>query len=125
MKKYMLLQEDTKMLGSAKLFRIRAVTELCNAAGDVIVVNGQLGGYVQAEKNLSHEGSCWLHDQSICCGKAAITGDAQIYGTSVISGRSSVSGPATVKNSVIKECAKIIGRTWVEDKHLGGNTVVR
>ena len=48
-KKYELLESDIKIDGK-KLFRIRALRHFKE------VGTGELGGYVQSEKNLSHDG---------------------------------------------------------------------
>lgn len=36
------------------------------------------GGYVEGEHNLSHEGNCWIPDDSIICGRTRIEGDLVI-----------------------------------------------
>jgi len=66
MKKYQLLKDDTKQVGSRTLYRIRSIV----AFG--IVANGDLGGYVESESNLSHNGN------------ARVSGNARVYGATSI-----------------------------------------
>lgn len=53
-RKYELLKSDTVDDHGTTLYRIRALRNF----GDVR--KGQLGGYIEAERNLSQEGSCWV-----------------------------------------------------------------
>ena len=61
MKKYE-LTTDTKIVLGKKLFRIKALVSFGN------VKAGDLGGYVERENNLSHEGKAW------------VSGDAKVFG---------------------------------------------
>ena len=56
------------------LYRIRALKDF----GDVKA--GDLGGYIESERNLSQEGDCWVYD------KAKVTDEAKIYGNAKIKG---------------------------------------
>lgn len=58
MKKYEILKEDSIKVGNHTLYRIKALREF----GDVAA--GELGGYIESEKNLSHRGSCWIYNDS-------------------------------------------------------------
>lgn len=63
MKKYE-LTTNTKMRFRRKLFQIKALVSF----GDVTA--GDLGGYIEKEENLSHDGDAWV------CGDARVCGDA-------------------------------------------------
>lgn len=39
------------------------------------VKKGTVGGWIESESNLSHEGNCWITDGSIVCGDSKVTGD--------------------------------------------------
>lgn len=77
------------------LRRIRAVRDIPEAW----VEAGDLGGWIEYEKNLSHEGSCWVFGEAIVSGSALVTDDAQIYGRAVVYGKARVSGEARVYDS--------------------------
>ena len=85
-KKYELLQDDTKERLGRKLYRIKALITigLSVAAGDV-------GGYVESEKNLSQSGDAWVS------GNAQVYGNARVYGNAWVSGDAQVYGNARVQ----------------------------
>ena len=55
---------------TATLHRIRAVAEFG------LVKIGDLGGWIEKEENLSHEGKAWV------CGDAKVCGDAEVFSAS-------------------------------------------
>ena len=56
------LTDDIRVLGFAALHRIRALRSFGNVkAGDV-------GGWVEREANLSHDGDCWVRGGTWVCG---------------------------------------------------------
>lgn len=57
-KKFELVKEDTITVDGFKLYRIRALKDF------FVIKEGELGGYVEAENNLSHEGYCWIYDNA-------------------------------------------------------------
>ena len=62
MKKFELTNEFITNMFGTKLFRIRALVEF----GDVEA--GELGGYVEKESNLGHDGNAWVYDNARVCG---------------------------------------------------------
>lgn len=56
----------------ARVCRIRALRSF----GDVKA--GDLGGFIESEKNLSQDGNCWVYDKAEVWGNALIYGDAQV-----------------------------------------------
>jgi len=75
-KKYEFVEEE--QLGSLR--RIRAIRDFGN------VKSGDLGGFIEHEKNLSHDGNCWVYDDAIVCGTAVIAGNVIIDGYQIFSG---------------------------------------
>lgn len=71
MKKYE-LTEETKVIGGKTLFRIRALRSF----GDIKA--GDLGGFIENERNLSHEGNAWVGDNAWVDGNARVSGDGLI-----------------------------------------------
>ena len=53
-----------------KVYRIRSLRNF----GTVKV--GQLGGFVEKEENLSHEGNCFIYDDAVVCEDARVRDDA-------------------------------------------------
>ena len=59
MKKFELVTDMSISFLGRKLFRIRALVDFTTKWGDTIKA-GDLGGYVEKEENLSHEGNAWV-----------------------------------------------------------------
>ena len=68
MKKFELTAEFVTNVFGEKLFRIKALVAFGN------VEKGELGGFIEKEDNLSHDGNAWVY------GDARVSGDAQVYG---------------------------------------------
>ena len=90
MKKYELTNEIKNLPGGVVLYRIRALRNM------YFVDAGELGGFVQSEQNLDHDGEAW------------VTGDAMVYGNATVKDTARVSGNATVS-----ENATVAGNAWV------------
>lgn len=64
MKKFELARETEKEFFGIKMFRVRALISFSG------VSKGDLGGYVQKGKNLSHYGNAWVSGDARVCGDA-------------------------------------------------------
>ena len=84
--------------------------------------DGVLGGWIQSEENLSHEGNCWVGDNAVVYENAKVEGNAQvletadvhgqahIYDDAVLYGSCSVSGTAKVRgNAKLYETCIVFG----------------
>ena len=76
MKKYELTDETITFYGRT-LHRIRACGDFVTITGEQIEV-GDLGGFVETEENLSHDGMCWVYGNARVCGNAKVCGNAEI-----------------------------------------------
>ena len=74
MKKFELTTESKINWFGRTLFRIKACIDFVTASGDEVKA-GDLGGFVEKESNLSHDGKAWV------CGDAEVCGDANIFST--------------------------------------------
>jgi hypothetical protein len=52
--------------------------------------DGELGGWIQGEHNLSHYGACWAHSYARVCGDARVSDDAKVHSGAIF--RGSISG---------------------------------
>jgi len=130
-KKYELLKDDFIEWSGVRLYRIRA----CKSFGDV--AKGTLGGYIEKESNLSHNGNCWIYDNAKAFGNARVADDAKIYNNAEISENSEIYGNAKIwdnvrvggnayvfenaeirENAVIKDNAKVHGNAKVRGEAL-------
>lgn len=91
-KKYELTGEFIEHWSGKKLYRIRALVSFG------VVVAGQLGGFVESEKNL---------DQSLS-GNAWVSGDARVYGDAWVYGNAWVYGDARVRSHAVISERKMI-----------------
>lgn len=108
MKKYT-LTDETKEINGTVLRRIKATKTFSD------VIEGTLGGWIENELNLSHEGGCWVYD------------DAQVYGLAQVKDNAKITKQASVyDNAIIDKDAQIIslssvyGTSHVSDSALIG-----
>ena len=90
MGKYELTEETIQIDENKTLYRIKALKDF----GDVKA--GDLGGFVESEKNLSHEGNCWIYDNAIVYDSAKILDSACVFGYACIYGSASISGTSEI-----------------------------
>ena len=76
------LTSNFKVFLGRKLFQIKAMVSFGN------VKEGDLGGYIEKEENLSHCGNAWVY------GNAKVYGDAEVYGNAEVCGDAKVCGDA-------------------------------
>ncbi len=101
-KKYTLLKDDfIKLKNGTKLYRIMALRDILSDR--LIVVSGQKGGYIESERNLSHNGDAWICDGCIVRDSAFVCMDALIKGKSEIWGEAYVSGKVTISHSLVRD----------------------
>lgn len=121
-KKYRLDLDDSRIEEGYTLHRIVALRDF----GDV--KEGEKGGYIQSEDNLSHEGNSWVGDHSLVYNSAKITGDARIQqnacitcdvkvsGNAIVSGDARASGNACITgNAIVFGNAIIDGDACIKD----------
>ena len=71
-RKYELLQDQTIEWCGRTLYRIRALRDFGNVrAGDV-------GGYIECERNLSQDGNAWVYGNAQVYDNAWVYGDARV-----------------------------------------------
>ena len=94
-KKYEILTDDFIMLGKSgiKLYRIRAIKDFGN------VKTGNIGGFIQCEKNLAQDGLAWVYDNAKVFGNAQVFGNAVVYDNARIHNNTYVYGNAVVKDN--------------------------
>ena len=96
------LTDETIKLNSKTLFRIQALKNF----GDV--KTGDLGGYVESEKNLSQENNCWVF------GNARVYDNARVFGNALVFGNARV-----FHNTLISDNARVYGNAWIENGYIG------
>ena len=108
MKKFELTSEFITNIFGTKLFRIKALIEFGN------VKAGELGGFVEKEENLNHEGNAWVYGNAEVYGNARVYGNASVYGDARVYGNASVYGNAWVYgNARVCDDARVYGNASV------------
>lgn len=126
--KYEILTDPEHSMG--KLHRIRALTSFSD------VHEGDIGGWIQSEDNLSQDGDCWVYDDarvygdafvrdnSIVKNVAEVHGHALVRMKSVISGTASVHGRAKIINSEIGDSANVYDTATIDNSQISGKAQV-
>jgi hypothetical protein len=92
------------------LKRIRALRDIVRHGVKV----GDLGGYIQSEENLCHDGDAWVHENAWVFGNARVSGDALISGDATVSDDARVFGNARVyDNASVAHYASVSGNARV------------
>ena len=100
-RKYKLTDECMQYEGH-KLYRIQSLRSFSN------VKEGELGGYIESEDNLSHDGMCWVYDEAKVFGNAKVYNNACVYFYAEVFGNADVRGDA----KVYKNGDYIVFKNW-------------
>lgn len=108
-KKYELTSEFIIRNG-VTLYRIKATRDFSS------VKAGELGGFIEKESNLSHDGNAWVsgdakvYDNARVYGNAWVSCMAQVYGNAQVYGSASICGGVRVyDNAKVYDAVDIIG----------------
>ena len=80
------LTDETKEIGGITLHRIRALMDISRYG----VRAGDIGGWIEAESNLSQYGDAWVSDDARVYGNAWVYGNARVFGDAEVSGNAEV-----------------------------------
>lgn len=107
-KKYELTDEYIINRFGEKLYRIKALRSFANVSA------GELGGYIQSEKNLSQADSSWVGGQATVFDNAHISGNARVLDKACVCGNALVSENAIVSGkALVYGTAMVFGNTKV------------
>ena len=93
MEKKYILTEETKEVGGHILHRIQAMRDFGG------VQKGDLGGWIESEENLSHDGDCWIFgngevfDNGKVYGNGRVSDDGRVFGNAKIGFNAYISSP--------------------------------
>lgn len=111
--KFELVKKNTKIAYDSNgeeitLYQIRALRDFTcpyklNPDGEILdttlVKKGDLGGYVEKEENLSHEGGCWIFEDAEVRDNGRVEGNARIVGRSLVRDNAIVKGYSCLSSS--------------------------
>ena len=109
-KKYELIPSDKE-----GLYRVKALKDFND------VKNGDIGGYVESENNLSQYDDCWIYDNAVVRDNAEVCDNAQVCGKAIVCDNARIRGNAIVRdNARVLVNARVFGNAIIRD-----NAVVR
>lgn len=94
-RKYELTEETKTLDGGTVLHRIRAVIDF-TLSDSTKVQAGDLGGWIESEDNLPHDGKAWVFDEACVYDDALVGGNAEVYGKAKVFGKAQVCGGAEI-----------------------------
>ena len=94
MKKFEFTGETKTLLDGTVLHRIEALVRI--EFGCMAVEIGELGGWIEKENNLSHDGNAWVFRNAKVYGNARVCGDARVCGNAEVYGYAWVYGDVIV-----------------------------
>jgi len=125
-KKYELIDVGDDYDGNKKVYRIKALIDFGP------VKKGDVGGFVESEENLSHQGNCWIYDDAYVIDQAKVYEDAiiatnawvednaQVYGKAIVSGAATIYQHAKVFDE-----ARVYGEAKVYNSaQVFGNAII-
>ena len=101
---------EVKNIGGKILHRIRAVRDI----PEQNVKAGDLGGWLETEENLSHNGAAWVANSACVMDSARVTDSALVMGTACVTGKARVTGSARVTGKAsVTDSARVMGSARV------------
>lgn len=119
MKKYR-LTDETKIVDGHTLHRIIYLMPVWPSEAV------KIGGWIEKEENLSHEGSAVVLGEAMVYGDALVCDNAMVYGMSRIDGKAKICENAKIfRHAQVSGNAKVCGVAQAfDDSRIGGNALV-
>ena len=94
-KKFELTENYVVNESGTKLYQIKCIKTFKYAK------EGELGGYIEKEENLSQQGDAWVSGNAEVSGNARVSGNAQVFGNAEVLGDAEVYGNARVYGNAL------------------------
>jgi len=115
------LTNTTKEINGSKVYQIRALKDFGG------VKTGDLGGWIEKESNLSHEGNAWVYGNAKVYDNSKVYCNAIVYGNAWVSGNAKVYGNARVHGDArVHGNARVHGKDdifWISNIGSEGDTL--
>ena len=120
------LTDETIEFNGVKLYRIEALRDFND------VKKGDIGGFIESEKNLSHYGNCWIYndakvyEEARVCDNSKVLEYAEVRGCALVQAKSMVYGDAKVLDYTrINDNARVFDFSEVsENAVIGGKAKI-
>ncbi len=90
MQKKFALTNETRVFGNHTLYRIKALKDFAD------VKAGTLGGFIENEDNLSHDGNCWVYDKACVYNNAHVSDHATVCDYASVFDNAKIEGNAKI-----------------------------
>ena len=108
MKKFKLTEEQTTLPNGVVVYRIEALKDFAS------IKEGEKGGWIEKENNLSQNGDCWVRENAEIRENAEVYENALVRGYAVVYDNAEVSGYAEIReNAEVYENALVRGSAVV------------
>lgn len=124
MRKYRFVGEK-KIIYKGKEMTLHRIQALRNFGN---VQEGEIGGWIEKESNLSHDGEAWVYDSAQVYDNAIVKDNARVYNFAKVHGCASVRNAAVVlgranvferayvcEDAIVRSCASVYGRAIVNE----------
>lgn len=108
------LTDNMEFYEGKVVYQIRA----CRDFGDV--KNGDLGGWVTSHASLSHEGNCWIDDQSYLIGDNIRIGEDAVLKNTIVTGRVIILGSSLIENSDFNGLDILVESSTITNSYIDG-----
>ncbi|UNF28759.1 hypothetical protein [Bartonella krasnovii] len=102
MQKKFALTNETRVFDNQILYRIKALKDFAD------IKAGDLGGFIENESNLSHDGNCWVGDNAYVVKTGRVYDNARVYGNAGVGGY-------VYGNAKVYDFAKVFAHAHVYD----------
>lgn len=76
--KYKFTDKTRNHFGERRLYQIVALRSFDD------VKEGDIGGWIESEDNLSHDGNCWVYRDAWAFGEARVFGNGKVYSDGIV-----------------------------------------
>ena len=105
MRKYEITSKVKEYAGR-KLYQIKALKDFGG------IKAGDLGGYIEKEENLSHDGRAWIYNSALVYDNARISGDAKVCNNAKVYGNAQIYDDSEIfDNAQVYGNSEIYGNT--------------
>ncbi|WP_330167537.1 hypothetical protein [Bartonella grahamii] len=110
MQKKFALTNETRVFNNQTLYRIKALRDFAD------VKAGDLGGFIESENNLSHDGNCWVYDKACVYNNAHVSDNAKVLNEAYVFDNAKITGYTYICDKV-----SVFGNSYIDTKKLNGH----
>jgi UDP-3-O-[3-hydroxymyristoyl] glucosamine N-acyltransferase len=107
-RKYTRIKQWAYLPDGRKLQRIRAIRSFST------INEGTIGGFIEVDENLSHNGNCWIADNAVAAGESRVRQNALLRDAAYIDDHVIVTEDTIIQNkSILRGDVFVYGNEYV------------